>query len=57
MQQRSLIVMLTTSCNPHDFERAKKEPVLKGFLNKALTSEMFHEVVTKNFVPKQNSTL
>jgi CheY-like chemotaxis protein len=48
-QQRSFIIMLTTSSNPRDFERAKQEPALKGFLNKPLTEEMFDEIVKTHF--------
>jgi CheY-like chemotaxis protein len=55
LQKRSFIVMLTTSYNPNDLERAKKEPVLKGFLNKPLTEEMFDEIVKTHFVPLHNA--
>jgi CheY-like chemotaxis protein len=49
VQQSGLIIMLTTSCNPNDFERAKKEPALRGFLNKPLTEEMFEKIVSSHF--------
>lgn len=49
-QQKSAIFMLTTSSNPNDFERAKKEPALKGFVSKPLTEEMFDEIVKTHFV-------
>jgi CheY-like chemotaxis protein len=48
-QQNSFIIMLTTSSNPRDLERAKNEPALKGFLNKPLTEEMFDELVKTHF--------
>jgi CheY-like chemotaxis protein len=50
-QQKSVIIMLTTSCNPNDFERAKTQPALRGFLNKPLTEEMFGEIVKTHFAP------
>ena len=49
-QQQTIIIMLTTSNNPNDRERAKQEPALRGFLNKALTEEMFDEIVKTHFV-------
>jgi CheY-like chemotaxis protein len=49
-QQQTVIIMLTTSNNPNDRERAKQEPALRGFLNKALTEEMFDEIVKTHFV-------
>jgi CheY-like chemotaxis protein len=49
-QQQTIIIMLTTSSNPNDVERAKQEPALRGFLNKALTEEMFDEIVKTHFV-------
>jgi CheY-like chemotaxis protein len=48
-QQKTAIIMLTTSDNPRDSERAKNEPALKGFLNKPLTEEMFDEIVRTHF--------
>ena len=48
--QQTIIIMLTTSNNPNDRERAKQEPALRGFLNKALTEEMFDEIVKTHFV-------
>lgn len=50
VQQKSHIVMLTTSSNPQDVERAKNDPALVDFLNKPLTEEMFDEIVKKHFV-------
>lgn len=49
VQQKSIILMLTTSSNPSDSERAKNEPALRGFLNKPLTEEMFDEIVKTHF--------
>ena len=49
-QHQTIIIMLTTSNNPNDRERAKQEPALRGFLNKALTEEMFDEIVKTHFV-------
>jgi CheY-like chemotaxis protein len=39
-QDKIKIVMVTTSLNPDDALRAKKLPVIAGFENKPLTSEM-----------------
>ncbi len=47
--QRSIVVMLTTSINPDDKERAEKIPLVKEFVNKPLTPETFWKVVNENF--------
>ncbi len=49
-RKKSMVIMLTTSWNPNDLERAKQEPDLGGFLNKPLTEEMFDEIVKTHFV-------
>jgi len=46
---RSIVVMLSTSNNPDDIERAAQIPVVKEFVNKPLTSEAFWKVVNENF--------
>ncbi len=50
IREKSRIIMLTTSWNPNDLERAKQEPALCGFLNKPLTEEMFDEIVKTHFI-------
>lgn len=47
--ERSIVVMLSTSNNPDDIERAAKIHVVKEFVNKPLTSEAFWKVVNENF--------
>lgn len=48
-QGRLVVVMLTTSLNPGDAERAKGMAEIDDFKNKPLTVEMLHEVMKKNF--------
>lgn len=42
-----LIIMLTTSLNPYDMERAMKYKVVKDYRNKPLTPEMLQEIREK----------
>lgn len=44
-----LVAMLTTSLNPDDEERAKKEKDLAGFLRKPLTIEMLQDLVNQHW--------
>ena len=44
-----VIVMLTTSSNPADIERARQRGQLGGFLSKPLTAQMIQDVVAQNF--------
>jgi CheY-like chemotaxis protein len=39
-----IVVMLTTSLNPKDEDRAKRFEVVRDFLNKPLTHEQLHEL-------------
>ncbi|RIW12974.1 response regulator [Algoriphagus lacus] len=49
IHNRSVVVMLSTSLNPDDRERAYSIPVVKEFVNKPLTPEVFWKVVNDNF--------
>lgn len=49
IHNRSIVVMLTTSVNPDDKERAERIPVVKEFVHKPLTPEVFWKVVNENF--------
>lgn len=49
IHNRSVVVMLTTSLNPDDRERAAAIPMVKEFVNKPLTPETFWKVVNENF--------
>ena len=40
------VVMLTSSINPDDIEKAKSHPLVKGFLSKPLNQEKLDEVLT-----------
>lgn len=42
---RIIIVMLTTSFNPDDKERAEKIPIINGFKNKPLSANMLNEIL------------
>lgn len=48
-RQAIVIMMLTTSLNPADREKARKEPALAGFCNKPLTVEKCQEVLREHF--------
>lgn len=45
-------VMLTTSLNPDDEEKAKSINTVKNFLHKPLSTEMIHRVMRENFPDK-----
>lgn len=49
IHERAVVVLLTTSVNPDDKERAAKYPSVKEFVNKPLTPETFWKVVNENF--------
>jgi len=44
-----LVVMLTTSINPSDKERAEQFPGIVGFNSKPLTEEMISEILERHF--------
>ena len=44
-----VIVMLTTSSNPADIERARARGQLGGFMSKPLTSKMILDVIDQHF--------
>ena len=46
---QTVIVMLTTSLNPDDKERAAKLPVINGFKEKYLNVETINDVLKKHF--------
>ena len=48
-QARVIVVMLTTSLNPDDREKARCMGVLDDFANKPLTKEMLLEILGKYF--------
>jgi response regulator of citrate/malate metabolism len=45
LQGRMVVIMLTTSVNPDDIEKAKKFDVVSGYKIKPLTQEMLEEVL------------
>lgn len=47
---KTVIVMLTTSLNPDDKDKANVIPVITGFMSKPLTTEMLEEILDKYFV-------
>lgn len=47
-KQSFVIVVLTTSMNPGDFERLRKAPI-KGIINKPLTEEKVQELLRLHF--------
>lgn len=48
-QAKIVIVMLTTSLNPEEQEKAEANPTVNDFRSKPLTEEMFHEIAMKHF--------
>ncbi len=48
-QGKIIIIMLTTSLNPDDKERAGNVPQIAGFENKPLTPELISKVLSKYF--------
>lgn len=46
-QAENVIVMLSTSCNPDDLDRADKNPVIKEYRSKPLSDDMLNEVIGK----------
>lgn len=49
---RVIVVMLTTSYNPEDEQKAKDHSMIAEFRNKPLTQEMLMDVLQKNFPEK-----
>jgi CheY-like chemotaxis protein len=47
--QKPVIIMLTTSINPDDQLKAAKIPLIDGFENKPITSNMIEQVIAKYF--------
>lgn len=45
LKQSCCIVMLSSSLDPHDHERAENNPVVKKFLNKPLLKENFEGII------------
>ena len=48
-EKHIIIVMLTTSANPADVEKAQKIAAVKGFETKPLTPEMLTKILTEHF--------
>ena len=46
LKQSCCIVMLSSSLDPYDHDRAEKSPVVKKFLNKPLQKENFEEIIS-----------
>jgi len=49
VKRRIALLMLTTSLNPDDEERANTIPELNGFIQKPLTSEKLHDIIEQYF--------
>ena len=48
-----MIMMLTTSINPYDEEKAKNTKFINGFLNKPLTTEALEKIIDDHFQNKE----
>ena len=44
-----VLVMLTTSLNPDDLERAKSNPLVYDYLNKYLDADRIQKIIEKHF--------
>lgn len=51
-QAEVVLVMLTTSLNPDDKERAQSIPEVSGFKNKPLSKEVIQEILLEHFPDK-----
>jgi len=51
LQSRAIIIMLTTSGNPDDIEKAKSWSSVAEFITKPLTKEMLKEITDRYFKP------
>jgi CheY-like chemotaxis protein len=49
IHEQSVVVLLSTSLNPDDREKAAQLPIVREFVNKPLTPETFWKVVNENF--------
>ncbi len=49
IHDRAVVTILTTSVNPDDRDKAAEFPVVKEFVNKPLTPEVFWKVAKENF--------
>ena len=55
LKQSCCIVMLSSSLDPHDHDRAENNPVIKKFLNKPLVKENFEEIIDLYYSSNLNS--
>ena len=46
---KMVLVMLTTSINPDDYEKSKDYPDVAGFRNKPLSADLIKEIVQEHF--------
>lgn len=51
-----IIIMLTTSLNPEDKEKAEKIAIINGFEAKPLTEEMMTEILDRYFPDNKNES-
>lgn len=50
IQSKVIVVMLTTSDNPDDEEKAKKWDIVSDFITKPLTKELLEDIIEKYFI-------
>jgi CheY-like chemotaxis protein len=55
LKQSCCIVMLSSSLDPHDHNRAENNPVVKKFLNKPLVKENFEEIIELYYTSNLNT--
>ena len=44
-----VLVMLTTSINPDDYEKSKQYPDVAGFRNKPLSTDLIKDIMHQHF--------
>jgi len=52
LRSQSLVIMLSTSENPDDVERANQSPVVSDFKTKPITKEVIEDIIAKHFSNK-----
>ena len=48
-RQRAKVILLTTSENPDDIEKAKNYPEIQEYCNKPLTKEIIQKLMSKYY--------
>lgn len=55
LHANNIIVMLTSSIDPRDEQRASEDPAIHGFMTKPLTFEMLDQIINGHFLAESSS--